>query len=36
MHSGSVVREFRRAMRIDVPRIGDELGAARGNERSIV
>ena len=34
MHSGSVVRGFRRDLRIDGPRIED--GAARGNERSIV
>lgn len=36
VHSGSVVRGFRRAVRIDVPRIDDELGVVRGNERSIV
>lgn len=36
VHSGSVVRGLRRAVRIDGPRIEDELVAARGNERSIV
>ena len=35
-HNGSVIRGCLRAVRTDGRRIGDELGAARGKERSIV
>lgn len=36
MHEGSEVREAGRAVRIEGPRMKEELGAARGRERSIV